>query len=356
MKYYYIGFLTFLFLSLSCSSLVSLNIKMMEPGAITLPPDIGTVALVNRAIPGPTTKLKNIVDILTSESLNHDLQGRQQVLQGLQSALQQSPRLRGVFVSEAYNGDMTGTLFPTPLRWDTINQICLNNHTDAVIALETFHTDLNITHESGNVQMTNQFGISLPSIQIFATQKVLVKVGFRIYNPHNQTIIDQYTYSYWRTWGTQATSIGEALAALENRQVCINLACNTTGKLYEQRISPMMNYERRSLWKKAGRSPMAVGSRMAIVGNWDDASKNWTKTLETSTKRKECGRAAYNLALASEINGDLVEAKKYISLSYGQYNNKQAQYYQNTINTRYAAMLKLDQQFMQNSPDSSSTH
>jgi hypothetical protein len=354
MKYYYIGFLTFICFLSSCSSLITLNLKMLEPGAISLGPDIGTVALVNRALPAPTSKVNNVVDILTSQSLNHDLQGRQEILEGLNSALQQSPRLKGLLASAQYKGDMTGTLFPAPLSWDTINKICMDNQTDAVIALETFHTDLNITHETGNVQMTNQFGISLPSVQFYATQKVTVKVGFRIYNPKNQTIVDQYTYSYWRTWGTQATSLGEAIAALENRQLCVNQACNTTGTLYEKRISPTWNYEQRSLWKKAGRSPMAVGSRMAIVGNWDEAVKNWNQVLATSTNRKTCGRAAYNLALASEINGDLLGAKNWISKSYGQYNNQQAEYYQNTINRRYNDMMRLNQQFMSN-PDSTNT-
>ena len=356
MKYCYIGFLSFIFSLFSCSSLVTLNVKMLEPGAISLGPDIGTVALVNRALPGPTTKTKNVIDILTSESLNHDLQGRQQILEGLNNALMQSPRLKGFLATAQYSGDMTGTLFPAPMSWDTINQICMDNHTDAVIALETFHTDVTVTHETGNIQMTNQFGISIPTVQISATQKVLVKIGFRIYNPKTQKIVDQYTYSYWRTWGTQATSIGEAIAALESRQLCVNQACNTAGGLYENRISPTWNYEQRSLWKKAGRSPMAVGSRMAIVGNWDEAAKNWNQVLASSTKRKLCGRAAYNLALASEVNGDLLAAKNYISQAYGQYNNKQAQYYQNTINRRYNDMIRLNQQFMENNTDSTNTN
>jgi len=357
MKYYYIGFLSFIFSMFSCASLTTLNIKMLEPGAISLGPDIGTVALVNRAIPGPTSKLNNVLDILSSESLNHNLQGRQEVLEGLNSELLKSPRLKGQLSTLQYSGDMTGTLFPPALSWDTINKICMDNNTDAVIALETFHTDLMITHEIENVQMTNQFGISIPSITFYATQKVTVKIGFRIYNPKTKTIQDQYTYSYWRTWNTQATSLGEAIMALESKQLCVNQACNTAGTLYEKRISPTWTYEQRSLYKKGGRSPMAVGSRMAVVGNWNEAINNWNQVLTTSKKRKLCGRACYNLALASEINGDLENAKTWISKSYGQYNNKQAAYYQNTINRRYNDMMKLNQQFMQNNnTDSTNTN
>ena len=102
---------------------------------------------------------------------------------------------------------------------------------------------------------------------------------------------------------------------------------------------------------------MAVGSRMAVVGNWNEAINNWNQVLTTSKKRKLCGRACYNLALASEINGDLENAKTWISKSYGQYNNKQAAYYQNTINRRYNDMMKLNQQFMQNNnTDSTNTN
>jgi tetratricopeptide (TPR) repeat protein len=106
--------------------------------------------------------------------------------------------------------------------------------------------------------------------------------------------------------------------------------------------------ETRYLYKKSGNSPFATGSRLAIVGNWEEAAGYWKEVINSSpNRRKLCGKAAYNLAVAAEMKGDLEEARNWISKSYGIYNNKQAPYYQNTINRRYNAMLQLNQQMQE---------
>lgn len=357
MKHYRVGFLVALSFLCSCSGMKTLNLKILEPSTVSFSPDVNTVALVNRALPGTTTTLNDVVDILSTQSLNDQLQGRQQVLEGLNTSLIQSPRLKSVIVPEQFIGDRTGAVFPAPLSWEVINKICSDNQTDAVVALETFNVIVDITHTMGNVEMKDQFGISLPSVQFDVTQKVTVYVGFRVYDPKTQTILDQYNYSYWRTWRTQGTSLIAAMAALQNRQTSINLACNTTGTRYENRISPIWKYEQRKYFRKGGSSPMAIGGRMARVGNWVEAEKNWNQVLATSSKRKELGKASYNLALAAEAKGDLLGAKDWLSKSYGQYNNKQATYYQNIITRRYDEMIRKEQQFIKNqSAPSDSDH
>ncbi len=272
------------------------------------------------------------------------------MLEGLNHTLMQSPRLRGKLTGLDYIGNSSGTTFPTPLGWDTISKICQDNNTDALIALETYDSDCIITHATGNVQVNNQFGIPIPSLQFFATQKIIIKAGFRIYDPQYKTIVDQYTFSYWRTYNSQATSLGEAISALVGRQLAVNETSNEAGAFYEKHISPSYMNERRHLYTRAGNNELAIGSRMAIVGNWQEAEQYWKDFLKTSRKRKDCGRAAYNLALAAEIKGDLKEAKDWISRSYGIYKNKEAPYYQNTLNRRYNELMQLNQQMM--SPDS----
>jgi hypothetical protein len=331
----------------SCSSFIEMNVTLLEPGGIALRPEINTLALVNRALPTDKDKKKDRLEaVLTMEGINEDKQCRQQMLEALSSTLQQSPRLRGKLTGIDYFGNSSGTTFPPPLGWDTINQICKDNNVDALVALETFDSDCIITHATGNVQVNNEFGIPIPTVTFYATQKIIIKAGFRIYDPQYKTIVDQYTFSYWRTYNSQANSLGEAISALVGRQLAVNQTSYDAGNYYEKHISPSWMNERRHLFKRAGNSPLAVGSRMAIVGSWQDAAENWKETLKTSRSKKDCGRAAYNLALAAEIKGDLVEAKDWISKSYGIYNNREAPYYQNTLNRRYNDLMKLNQQMM----------
>ena len=316
---------------------------MLEPGGVYLNPSINTVALVNRAA-SANKKEGRIEAIVTMEGANEDKQGRQQILEGLNNALLQSPRLKSKITGLELMGDVTGTTFPAPLSWDSVALLCTQNEVDALVVLESYDSDCIITHTTGNVQVNNAFGIPIPTVQFYVTQKIIIKAGFRIYDPQNKVITDQYTFSYWRTFNSQGTGLGEAIAALVNRQLSINQTSSDAGYYYEKHISPSWMNERRSLFKKAGGSPLAIGSRMAIVGNWQEASDNWKKALQSSTNRKTCGRAAYNLALAAEIKGDLNEAKDWISKSYGVYNNRQAPYYQNILNRRYNDLMKLNEQ------------
>ncbi|MBY0423993.1 MAG: hypothetical protein K2Q22_00015 [Cytophagales bacterium] len=334
----------------SCSSLVSLNVRLLEPAAVFWRPEINTVALVNRAVP-PKSKANTIESIITMEGYNEDKQGRQQILQALNNALTYSPRLKSKLTGYELKGDGSGTTFPKPLGWDTVANICKENEVDALVVLETYDSDAIITQATGDVSVNNQYGIPIPTVHIYATQKITIKAGFRIYDPKNKIIIDQYTFSYWRTWNGSASTIGEAIASMINREQAINQTSQDAGTYYEKRLSPTWLNERRYLYKKSGRGLFAIGSRMALVGSWNEAADYWKQVLKNSpNRRKLCGKATYNLALAAEINGNLAEAKEWISKSYGFYNNREAPYYQNTINRRYNAMLQLNQQMQQSDP------
>ncbi|MBC7451195.1 MAG: hypothetical protein H7259_06870 [Cytophagales bacterium] len=352
MKYfqYITSSLLFLILFLSsCSGTRTINLSLMKPAIITLDRSITTIALLNRALPADK-QTNRIESVITGEGINQDKQGRQHLLEGLNYAFSQSPNLKGVLLTDELTGDGSGTTFPAPLTWDVIEKICQENHTDAVIALETYDSDCIITNVAGQVTTTNAFGVSIPNIQYHANQKITIKAGFRIYDLKNRKIADEYTYSYWRSWDANANNIAQALSGLINKGLAINQTCYEAGGFYEKRISPTWINEQRMLYTRAGNSPMAVGSRMAIVGNWTEASTYWQQALTTSTKRKLLGRATYNLALSSEVAGDLFAAKDWISKSYGMYNNPNAPQYQSVLNRRYNELIRLNQQ-MQNVQD-----
>ena len=57
------------------------------------------------------------------------------------------------------------------------------------------------------------------------------------------------------------------------------------------------------------------------MGKWDEAGDLWKKETE-NPKMKIAGRAAYNMAIISEINGDLDSALGWAQKSYEDYNNK----------------------------------
>jgi hypothetical protein len=70
-----------------------------------------------------------------------------------------------------------------------------------------------------------------------------------------------------------------------------------------------------------GSQNFKIARRKAESGNWDGAAALW-KEETMSSKRKAAGRACYNMAIISEINGNLDEAMQWAQKSYEEYNNR----------------------------------
>jgi hypothetical protein len=84
-----------------------------------------------------------------------------------------------------------------------------------------------------------------------------------------------------------------------------------------------------------GNGNFKMAKRMARTGNWDGAAKLWQRET-LNTKRKVAGRACYNMAIISEINGDLNEAIHWAQQAYENYNNRLALSYINILRNRQA--------------------
>ena len=73
--------------------------------------------------------------------------------------------------------------------------------------------------------------------------------------------------------------------------------------------------------------------RMAQAGDWDAAAKLWNEAANSSS-RKVAGRACYNMAIISEINGDLNGALQWAKKAYVVYRTPYALDYVNILQQR----------------------
>ena len=72
---------------------------------------------------------------------------------------------------------------------------------------------------------------------------------------------------------------------------------------------------------------------MAQAGDWDAAAKLWNEAANSSS-RKVAGRACYNMAIISEINGDLNGALQWAKKAYVVYRTPYALDYVNILQQR----------------------
>ncbi len=317
----------------SCRSTNLVYLSVQEPAPVTIPSDIKSIAVINRSQPAASNKVFDAIDkVMTMEGPELDAAGAAASITGLYDELAANNRFTAVKVPlQQYAASTAPCFFPAPLSWAEVEKICAANNTDAVFALELFDTDSKIMYAVNQVQMKTPLG-NVPGIEHQANMQTLVKTGWRIYDLHGRTILDEYAFNRSLQYSARGLNPVAAAAGLINRKEAVKETGNQNGHAYAQRILPYFIRVYRDYFIK-GSDNFSIATRMARTGNWKGAEQQWLKeTNNPSTKI--AGRACYNIAIICEINGNLDKAIEWAKTSYERYNNKLALSYVNVLKNR----------------------
>jgi hypothetical protein len=247
-------------------------------------------------------------------------------MDGVHSIMVNSATLSFIRTPEVLKGGSSmSAAFPAGLDWEIISGLCRKYNVDAIMAIEIFDSDF----------------IIIPG----GVQTITVKAGIRMYDPVSQSIIDQYVFSHRMEMVRSINSLEAAIGTLQDKNAAIRQVSYDAGVIYGRRISPSWIRVSRTYYRKSkGDDNLAEGARMMEVNDWDAAESALLKAVETGKKRKTRGRAAHNLAVVYEIQGDLDEAKAWAQTAWGRYKNKDSRDYLYEINRRISESQILDQQ------------
>jgi hypothetical protein len=325
----------------SCMS--SVNLQVMRPAQVTIAPHIKKVAIINRTI--PENKVANLVEgILTGEFPGQDKQNIQAAMGGLQENLRNSPRFEMIVTNEELKGSGSGGSFPAPLPWGMVSELSSKYKADAILAIETYDSDFIVTKGTKSTKKVTEKGDTIVVPEYYAEGVASVKIGYRLYDPQQKTITDQYHLNRNNRWYANGNSIQDAVVQLIDSKAAIQRVSHMTGLAYGARISPTWYTVEREFYKKIKKDAnFATGSRKAQINDWNGAAEFWSRASQ-SHNRKIAGRAAYNLALAYEVLGDLDNAKRWVTKSYADYGNKKARRYAGILDERQWEAQKLAQQ------------
>ncbi len=298
-----------------------LYLSVLEPAPVTVPSYIRSVGIINRSMPTDETRALDVIDkALSLEGVDLDKEGAQYSIKGLSDELSTNNRFIEVkTLSDIDFRTPKMELFPTPLSWDIVDQICKETGTDALFSLEKFDTDTKINYSNRKVDIKTPLG-TIPGLEHQADMETLVKTGWRIYDPAGKTILDQYIYDESIVFTGRGINPLLAVSALVGRKEAVNQVSTKAGHGYAFRILPYSLRVMRDYYVK-GTDNFKIARRKAQVGKWDEAGELWEK--ETGNPNmKVAGRAAYNMAIINEINGNLDTALQWAQKSYEDYNNK----------------------------------
>ncbi len=327
---------------MACRSTNGLTMNVSEPAPVWIPPHVKTVGITDRTRPSEQSKkLDKIDQILSVEGGNLDKDGAQESVHGLQTELQKSNRFTEVVKLD--KPELTGPgldVFPAPLAWETVAQICRDNRVDALFILEFYDTNTKIDYTAVPITINGPMGVKIPALEHNAHMLTSIRTGWRIYDLQTRTVLDQHPLS------RQMTSVGKgvnpvaAASALLGRKEAVKQVSYEIGQVYAGSLLPYQIRVSREYYVR-GTDQFKIAKRRAQTRNWDGAAELWEREV-TNPKRKVAGRACYNMAIGNEINGNLDQAMQWAERSYTDYKNKLALRYLNILRQRKAHILEIE--------------
>jgi hypothetical protein len=310
-----------------------LFLNVVEPAPVTIPSYVKTVGVINRSMPTEETKVFDAIEkVFTLESVDLDKDGAFEAINGLSDELMGNSRFSEIktlndidFRTSRLEG------FPTPLSWEIVSQICNETNTDALFSLEKFDTDTHVSYAANKVDVQTPLG-NIPGIEHQVDMQTLVKTGWRIYDPASKSILDEYVYEESIHNSGRGINPLVAARALSGRKEAVRQVSSKAGQGYAFRILPYKIRVTRDYFVK-GSNNFKIAKRKAQMGLWDEAGELWKKETGNSSS-KIAGRAAYNMAIISEINGDVDAALGWAQKAWGDYNIKLALDYVKILRNR----------------------
>lgn len=319
----------------ACSKTVTLN--RMVPAEISVPTYVQRLLLVDRTAP-QSEGLAIIEGILTGEAPFEVKNAAEATLTTVQQELNTSPRYEVIRARERLKGGLFAQTFPTPLAWEQIDALCRQYEVNAVLVLEKFSSDFVITDKKKTVKKIVGTGKDSKEIEvegIYMEGLASVSAGFRLYDPETRNIFDQVNYDKTNLWSAEAETRTQAAAMLIDKVRATQFVGRMAGASYAKRIAPMNVSIRRTMYEKPRSNPsLARGSRLAQVGQWEEAIEAWHQGLKQINNRKTGGRLYHNIALGNEVMGDLQEARIWAGKAFTDYGYKKGRTYAQEISRR----------------------
>jgi len=304
----------------SCKSTAPVSVSVLQPPPVTLSPNVKNIAVVNRSETVSTVDPANTSGKVFSpgcalESIN-----------GLADELTKNKRFDDIkYLGNKGNGAAPAAgRFPEAMSWDTIAKLCRDSRADALFVLEWTDNTSKMSFATHTVNVITSQG-KVANTEHQATMVTTVKAVWRIYDPATKKIIDEYIVTTDQDFGGSGISKRAAEAAVADRVDAVQEVGGKAGHEYAARVVPYRLKVSRTFYV-SGSDNFKLAAAKTKTGDWESAAALWQKEV-TNKNKKIAAKALYNLALVSEINGDLKTAIKQAQQSYDQANTALAQDY-----------------------------
>ncbi len=280
-----------------CSSFSEMSFEVLRPAGYSVPPEIKSVVLVDNSLVFPDTAVNvimlegKIIEIDTNKVSDYS----SFVINEIREELLNRMFFDTVYVDTIQYKKIGHGAQLDELSTIQIKEICDKFGADAIISLDAYRYTNNISIESyGNFEYYSTYDASAINY-------------WRIYDCYNMSVLNVHLQKDTIFWDSNGPSINSSL----NSFISLDRATHEIGRyLSYQMVNYLVPY-----WEEVTRHLYTSGSIHFLNatdwvnrGNWQEAEKIWNYIYTNGSKKARL-KAALNLALASERQGYIKEAR-----------------------------------------------
>lgn len=289
--------LAFLWLTSSCVSYKKFSVEVYKPADYSISKDAKKIALVSRNLKYTNDTLQhyqvyNHRLIKDKVRFNTDSIAVKTCLDSLSAKLIARNIYDSVWVVPVNAIPLMRTNEIRPAKSSWYSTLGEKTNADVLILLDMFSCFYNQNNEGSGT-----------------TANVVTSNIWSIYNVKASKLVDRYSQVDTLYWDEYDENGRYARIKIPDKLNAISLAAGVIGENYSKHILPD--------WAKVERNFLIINQpefqkavELAQKDKWDEASVIWQKRLTYSSKQKKVV-ALYNLALASEMNGNVTQAISY---------------------------------------------
>ena len=322
-RYYHrICLLLLLVIIISCSTTRNVDILTIEPAPVSLSNTIKRIGVIGGNI--HLTKEKEqtgLHQLIYRENLQLAEEARDAAINGLYNELAADKRFDTIIlIEDIVQNDLDPELRGNYLNWKTIESLCQEHKVDAIFSMAYYDSDTRVSLKKTTMEQLNLLRVKEKVAAHQITLETLIENGWRIYDPANKLLIDEFTFNDQIVSTAKGLDPYEALQAIEGRAKNIVEQSTQAGSSYGARLQPYEHSITRQYYVKCTPN-FEQAEAFTLSGDWDSAAKLWKKETENPDPKIN-GKACYNLAILNERNNNLTSAMDWATRAYSQYQYK----------------------------------
>ena len=302
-----LGLITLAALASGCGPR-DIRLRIMQPSLVMLPPDVQTIAIIDRSKPKnkKQTTRRVVEGVLTGEAVNADKEGRVRAINGVATILRDSSRYE-VILPATNKREFQAARSGKEWSHSGVAKLCEEHGCDAVLALDAFDSDW-VIRLTGPVIPTSG-GINLQRALLNFSVRTRVATTWRVYDARVDRVLDVIR-DYERTSTSTMTgrSLIDVRSRLPGQSNVVNNISTQAGAAYGRRITPTWTWVGRNYYGR-GDKQMKRAKNHVLAGDWEGVVPIWQEVARANEGKRKGGKALMNLALAAEVNGELTKAE-----------------------------------------------